>query len=371
MKGLDVCEAFYWEVVRPIIASRFPPLLKKHAAGLIGYGSDVLGHDDELSRDHEWGARCHIWLTDTDYAEYAARLNQTFQEQLPFSFKGCPARFSLDKGHEVLIPYNGSTNLHHVAITTLSRHMRVQLGVSTSRLTLLDWLVVPEQKLLEWTRGRIFADTPGDITALRQSLSYLPAEIWRYKLKEAWSSFGGLHVARLADRRGDSFSARLTINRMAEKAAQLIFLYNKRYRPGTYKWISRELAEISPAANRQGRILEQAILEPDTAKASGMIETVLEELIMLHNQLQLTEPIQPEPPHSYARGLQAHSYSCLENALAASLPGELRQLEIPGGVDQFVTSPHILVWAEHYTKFKALYGMKSDIDRSGVGDMIV
>lgn len=55
MKGLDLSEEFYWEIVRPLIARRFPQLMEKHAAGLIGYGSDVLGYDDVLSRDHEWG----------------------------------------------------------------------------------------------------------------------------------------------------------------------------------------------------------------------------------------------------------------------------------------------------------------------------
>ena len=45
-----------------------PQLVGRHAAGLIGYGSDVLGYDDDLSRDHEWGPRGLIWLQDADYA---------------------------------------------------------------------------------------------------------------------------------------------------------------------------------------------------------------------------------------------------------------------------------------------------------------
>lgn len=371
MKGLDLCEAFYWEVVRPIMARHFPSLLERHTAGLIGYGSDVLGHDDEWSRDHEWGARCYIWLTEGDYAEHAAGLDQALTEEMPISFRGCPARFTPDEAGEVLVPHKDSTGLHHVAITTLSRHMRIQLGMSSTELVWEDWLVIPEQKLLEWTRGRIFTDPAGEITALRQRLIYLPDEVWRYKLKEAWSHFGGLYVAVLADRRGDSFSARLALNRLAEKVVQLIFLYNRKYRPGTYKWISRELARIGPTAARQGRMLEDAVMEPDAALAVDRIEEVLEELAVLHDQLQITAPVQPEASHPYARGLQARSYSPLEKALTASLPPELYQLEIPGGVDQFVTSPQILVWAEHYSKFRTLYQMKADFDRAGIGDMMV
>ncbi|MDF2939134.1 MAG: hypothetical protein K0Q90_4507, partial [Paenibacillaceae bacterium] len=220
MKGLDLSEAFYWEIIRPVIGRRYPFLLEKHAAGLIGYGSDVLGHDDALSQDHEWGARCHVWLADPDYAEHAAELNQTLHEEVPDVFRSCPARFTPDAAGGVLVPHTGSSSIHHVAITTPSRHMRIQLGVDTEELTWIDWLVIPEQKLMEWTRGRVFADPVNTVTALREKLAFLPTEVWRYKLKEAWSSFVLLHVAALADRRGDSFSARLTINRMAEKAVR-------------------------------------------------------------------------------------------------------------------------------------------------------
>ncbi|WP_058300641.1 DUF4037 domain-containing protein [Gorillibacterium timonense] len=371
MKGLDLSEQFYWEMVRPILERRFPTLLERHAAGLIGYGSDVLGHDDALSRDHEWGARCHLWLLESDYDEVAALLNEALHEELPFTYKGFPVRFSLDDCNEVLIPYNGSTNLHHVAITTVQRHRRIQLGLQSSRPSMLDWLVIPEQKLLEWTRGRIFTDPVGDISQMRETLSYLPDEVWRFKLKNAWSSFSLLRVARLTDRRGESLSARLVINRMVEKAVQLIFLYHKKYRPGTYKWISRELSQISPLADQMGKQLEGALMEISIPRAVEQIEMVLDQLFVQHNELKLTEPLTLQPPPPYARGMQTYSYKSIEEALFASLPEELKQMELSGAVDQFVTNEDILIWADHYTKFKPLFMMKSDIERTGIGDMIV
>lgn len=371
MKGLDLSERFYWEVVRPIIARRLPQLLERHAGGLIGYGSDILGHDDDLSRDHEWGARCHIWLLDSDYEKYASLLNQAFDEELPVSFREHPARFSLDESIKVLVPYNGSTNIHHVAITTVQRHMRIQLGLQTLKPTVLDWLVIPEQKLLEWTRGRIFTDPVGQITEIRRTLAYLPDDIWRYKLKYTWNAFHSLYVARLADRRGDSLSARLVINRMVEKAIHLVFLYNKAYRPGTYKWISRELSQISPSTARLGKLLENTLMEVNATRAVEQVESVLEEMVNQHNHLQLTEHIELQSPIYYERGMQTYSYVSIEEALFASLPEELKQIEISGTVDQFITNEHILVWADHYTKFRPIFHMRSDIERSGIGDMMV
>ncbi len=41
--GLKLCEAFYWQAVRPILDAAFPGLA--HTSALIGYGSDVLGYD--------------------------------------------------------------------------------------------------------------------------------------------------------------------------------------------------------------------------------------------------------------------------------------------------------------------------------------
>lgn len=65
MKGLDLSRAYYNEIIKPLINDNLPQTANNHAAALIGWGSDVLGNDDELSRDHEWGPRCIILLPDS------------------------------------------------------------------------------------------------------------------------------------------------------------------------------------------------------------------------------------------------------------------------------------------------------------------
>ena len=51
MKGLDLCRGFFFETMKPIMDQYFPGLT--YSAGLIGYGSDVLGYDDaEIGRAH-------------------------------------------------------------------------------------------------------------------------------------------------------------------------------------------------------------------------------------------------------------------------------------------------------------------------------
>ena len=53
IKGLALCREFFHEEAEPILKKQYPEL--RYSAGLIGYGSDVLGYDDPVSRDHMWG----------------------------------------------------------------------------------------------------------------------------------------------------------------------------------------------------------------------------------------------------------------------------------------------------------------------------
>jgi hypothetical protein len=55
VRGLDLCELFYKEAVKPILAQSFPDLV--YSAALIGLGSEVLGFDTPQSMDHDWGPR--------------------------------------------------------------------------------------------------------------------------------------------------------------------------------------------------------------------------------------------------------------------------------------------------------------------------
>jgi hypothetical protein len=47
-------------VVRPVLDEHRPPVPR--AASRIGNGSDVLGLDDQMSCDHDWGLRLQIFV---------------------------------------------------------------------------------------------------------------------------------------------------------------------------------------------------------------------------------------------------------------------------------------------------------------------
>jgi hypothetical protein len=55
VSGGRLARQFHADVVEPLLARSMPML--RYAAGRLGSGSDVLGLDDEISGDHDWGCR--------------------------------------------------------------------------------------------------------------------------------------------------------------------------------------------------------------------------------------------------------------------------------------------------------------------------
>jgi len=91
IKGLELCETFFHEHGLPIIRQYNPNL--NFSAGLIGYGSDVLGYDDCVSADHMWGPRFYLFLQENDIKSKNDLIN-LFETNLPYVYKGFSVNFS-------------------------------------------------------------------------------------------------------------------------------------------------------------------------------------------------------------------------------------------------------------------------------------
>ncbi len=72
----------------PIVDARWPGLAR--AAGRLGSGSDVLGLDDAVSRDHDWGLRLDLMVS----TDIAAEVDEHLEATLPEMFEGLPTRFT-------------------------------------------------------------------------------------------------------------------------------------------------------------------------------------------------------------------------------------------------------------------------------------
>ena len=90
LSGAELSRRFFAELVQPLLAQAGPGL--RYAAARLGSGSDVLGLDDELSRDHDWGCRLTL-LVDEEERDRVAPVRQLLEDRLPERFGGYPVRF--------------------------------------------------------------------------------------------------------------------------------------------------------------------------------------------------------------------------------------------------------------------------------------
>ena len=92
LSGVELGAAFHREVVGPLLGRELPRL--RYAAARLGSGSDVLGLDDAMSRDHDWGCRLTLLVNEADRAAVPA-VGDLLTRGLPDRFRGCPVRFAM------------------------------------------------------------------------------------------------------------------------------------------------------------------------------------------------------------------------------------------------------------------------------------
>ena len=132
--GIELNRDFYETVVGPILDGH------AHAAGLLGWGSDVLGLDDERSTDHGWGLRLDIFVAAND----VVRVREVIDRSLPEMFRDWPIRYGWDA-----VPVK-----HHVNVHTLENWLIEQLGFDVNEGPSTEqWLLAPQQRLLGITGG--------------------------------------------------------------------------------------------------------------------------------------------------------------------------------------------------------------------------
>lgn len=158
--GLALAEAFYTDMVAPLVEVA-------HGACLLGEGSELLGYDSVRSADHEWGPRVQLFVA----AEHVEQVRDTIARRLPPDYDGYPTSwYSLADGMVT----------HHVGITTFDEWIMVQLGVDPRHgLDHAAWLGLSQQRLLQVTSGGVFRDDSGELTRARSMLAWYPTDVWR------------------------------------------------------------------------------------------------------------------------------------------------------------------------------------------------
>ncbi|MBX3066164.1 MAG: hypothetical protein KF726_24510, partial [Anaerolineae bacterium] len=164
IKGLELCEVFYQEAVKPILNAELPEI--PYSAGLIGAGSDVLGFDTGQSTDHDWGPRLLLFLSPADHARYATSINELLRRKLPYTIRDYPTNYAVvPEGQSTWMQATSKGEVNHrVRILTVEQFLKNSYAIDPHHpFTLADWLTTPQQMLLSLTSGRIYHDGLGTL----------------------------------------------------------------------------------------------------------------------------------------------------------------------------------------------------------------
>jgi hypothetical protein len=231
MKGCELSHRFYEERIRPLVREFSPGLEPELAAGVLGMGSDVSGLDDELSREHHWGPRCNLLLSDHLEGQ-CAELEQFLREPAGSEFLGYPI-------------YHNSFNRCGITVETVSGFFRQMAGRERAPERLEEWLALTEADLFHVTHGHVFHDGPGELTRRREQFAYYPEPVWRKKMAD-WLVFlvgHGVYNINRVWQREDWAAATIYLGVVIKRMLEMGHLLNRTYAPYN-KWLYRSFKQL-------------------------------------------------------------------------------------------------------------------------------
>ena len=337
--GLELNTRFYWEAVRPLVLRVIPAA--RHSAALTGYGSDVLSFDTPMSTDHNWGPRLQLFLDADDHARLTADLDTLLRAELPSNFLGYAVHYSdpdlADGGTQHMATLTAGPVNHLVEIHTVEEYTRRYLAASPDQpLTPVDWLLLPEQKLLEFTAGRVFHDGLGSLGAVRARFAYYPRTVWLCRSAAAWAYIAQEEAfpGRTGDL-GDETGAWLVTARLVRRLIRLCFLYARRYAPYS-KWLGAAFAQLPIAADLEPcfRAIRAAA---DWREREAWLTRALARVADEHNRLGVTARIDPTIRNYFGRPFKVLKADRFGDAIGDLLQDPLLGLAARelGAVDQF------------------------------------
>jgi hypothetical protein len=315
----------------------------------LGMCSEVLGLDDEISMDHEWGPRVTIFLSEEDHARHSKGIESVLQELLPRQFKGFDMMW---RKPGVDVHDTKETILYHVRVGTVDGALRFCGGVRALPLQDVGWLQVSEQHLLDFTSGTVYRDDGGELTEARASLAYYPDDVLRFLLMAEWSTVGGdwFPIGRMGSR-GDQLGLRIQAAKVGRHLMQIAYMVSRRYSPYK-KWFGTLFREL-PIAGALEPVLLELLREERWQQVEEQICEAASILLEAQNDLGITPQIVAKPRRAEDG---RHHLDCdfreIVRGLSQDMPAPLKSL-----LDNQVFWLHersLILWNEEVGKWPLL-----------------
>ncbi len=359
--GLELSRLFYLEAVKPILETDFSGM--PYAAALIGYGSEVLGFDTEMSTDHNWGPRLRLFLEEDDVVRYEEAITDILSRKLPYKFRGFSTNFSPpdpeDNGTRRLEEIEKGEVNHRVEIFTIRGFLMDNLNFDL-RLPIepADWLTFPEQKLRSITTGAIYHDQIG-LQRTLAGFDYYPHDVWLYLLAAGWNRIGQEeHLMGRAGIVGDEIGSAIIAARLVRDMMRLCFMMEKQYAPYP-KWFGKAFSRLQCASDLSPTLSE--VLSSKTWQEREVhLVTAYEYVAKMHNRLKITKPLPAKAGNFFSRPFRViHLQGKFAEAICEMISDKaikrLAEKLLIGNIDQISDNTDILSDAKWRTVLRQLY----------------
>ena len=354
--GLQLSEQFYSEVVKGLFEREFPGL--KYSAGLINYGSEVLGFDTVCSTDHHWGPPLLLFLSPEDIRN-KKQISNFFNNNLPSKFLGYSTHFGNpdETGVQILTEAKAGEPINHrIEIYTVESFFKSYLLINPGNdLTTSDWLTISEQKLRTIRSGKIFFDQLG-LKKIKKRLHYFPKSIWLYMLASEWMKISQEEpfIGRTGEA-NDEIGSRIIGARLVHSIMKLSFLMEKEYAPYS-KWFGKAFSNLR-CSKKLSPILEKVLSSKNWKEREKYLSQAYKVIAQMHNALKLTKRISTDVSRFHDRPyLVIHG-----EVFAAELKKKIKDTTVKkiagdiGSVNQFSKSIDLLENDKLLKKLKVLY----------------
>ena len=252
--GMQLSQSYWQTYGKPLLDQpKFARYKNRIAAGLVGHGSECYGFDDEISRDHDFGPGFCLWLTDEDYAEIGADLQNAYNA-LPQKYAGFESRNETQRA-------KSCESSKRVGIFRISEFFENITGFPTAPAANEPhlWLSLSESTLAAATNGKIFADPLGEFSKTRQSFKLMPDDVRISLISRRLgmiSQAGQYNFPRMIARK-DASAAWLSINEFVRATASLVFLLNNPVTAGYLPYYKWQFAALRKLSNRMASRLPE------------------------------------------------------------------------------------------------------------------
>ena len=271
MKGLEIAKDFFLNWGMPFLEEEFPQLTERIAAGRFA-GSDVLGADDPLSRDHNWGPQFSLFLSENDFDRFGEQLSERMNNNAPSRWKGYWVEGAGDK---------------HVLVENVPHWIQEKIGFVKLPQSDTDWNIIVrhrgvggtvearESALYYLKHGALWLNNNEEFALWRKVLEKYPESVWYARLTEEcfrlWQ-YGQYNFIQRVAKRGDPIAISMCLGKFVEGVMRMMLLLHGNYTP-YWKWLAHEFRKLD-CASHYAPLLESLLGSADTIEQAEIVEKI-------------------------------------------------------------------------------------------------